>query len=96
MKISIDSNQFAGVLTAYQFEAKWRKYGNPTSALERAEIGMHEDGHYRVYLYYKREAHALTLREIADFLFCERVVIGKAGKNLVLCMIPEQARTYFY
>jgi hypothetical protein len=89
MKISIDRSQFAGALTAYQFEAKWRKYANPASRLEKAEIGKHEDGKYRVYLYYEREAHALTLREVADFLFCERVLVGKVGRNQVLCMIKK-------
>jgi len=88
MEISIDRSQFAGALTACQFEKKWRKCANPLAPrLKKAEIGKHEDGEYRVYLYYAREAHALTLREVADFLFCERVLVGKVGKNQVLCMI---------
>ena len=89
MKITIDSSQFAGALTAYQFEAKWRKSANPASRLEKAEIGKHEDGKYRVYLYYEREAHALTLADVAKFLFCESVVVGNVGKNKVLCMIAK-------
>lgn len=97
MNVKVDSKVFAGVLTAYEFEGKWKEKNNPQGRLMRAEIltdgEVAEGNENRVFLYYEKEAHAFTLKEVADFLGVERVVIGSLGKNMnVLCLIAIKAR----
>lgn len=96
MKVQIDSSEFAGVITAYEFEGKWHSRHNPTSRLTKAGIYLHnevEEGNdNRVYLHYEREAHAFSLQDIAKFYKVERVLIGKVGKTRVLCLVAKNPK----
>ena len=95
MKVLIDSKVFEEVLTAYEFEGKWREKNKPKGRLIRAEIltdGEVEKGNEnRVFLYYEREADAFSLEEVADFLGVDRVIIGRLGKDMnVMCLIGRK------
>ena len=95
MKVLIDSKVFEGVLTAYEFEGKWREKNKPKGRLIRAEIlmdGEVEKGNEnRVFLYYEREADAFSLEEVADFLGVAKVIIGRMGNDMnVLCLIGRK------
>ena len=97
MNVKVDSKAFAGVLTAYEFEGKWKEKNNPQGRLMRAEIltdgEVAAGNENRVFLYYEKEAHAFTLEEVADFFGVERVIIGSLGKNKnVLCLIAMRTR----
>lgn len=95
MKVLIDSKVFEEVLTAYEFEGKWKEKNEPKGRLISAEIltdGEVEKGNEnRVFLYYEREADAFSLEEVADFLGVDRVIIGRLGKDMnVLCLIGRK------
>lgn len=95
--IKVDADSFCGVLTAYELEAKWREYTGvtPKGRLTRAEIRTANEvaigNANRVFFTYEREAHALTLKDVADmFTNVERAIIGKAsGGTRVLCLLPK-------
>jgi len=92
MNVKVDSKVFAGVLTAYEFEGKWKEKNNPQGRLMRAEIltdgEVAAGNENRVFLYYEKEAHAFTLEEVASLLGVERVVMGRFGKDMnVLCLL---------
>ena len=96
MKVQIDSSEFAGVITAYEFEGKWRSRHKPTSRLTKAGIyapdEVEEGNDNRVYLNYERESHAFTLNDIAKFYKVERVLVGKVGKTRVLCLVAKNPK----
>lgn len=89
MKVTVDSDQFAAVMTAYEIEGALRNKICPATRLARAEIKL--DGEVesrnrnRVFFFYERETHAFTIDEIAAYFKYGGAVIGKWGKTRVLC-----------
>ena len=92
MKVTIDSNQFAVVMTAYEIEGAMRRKIRPATRLVRAEIKTDNEveNDKRVFFIYEREGHSFTLDEVAKHFKHGGAIIGKWGKTRVVCFLKKK------
>lgn len=86
MKVKIDSRQLDNVQTVYEFAADFKKVSCIKDELVSAEIidadaRGNETGHTIVQIVFKRQAHALTLDEVAEFMDVNYVLVGTLLDN---------------
>ena len=87
-KVKISVSDFSMVYTPYEFAHLYASRMDIKDKLTSAKIERHQCGYWQVTMKFKKEAHALSLNEVAEFLDVHYVMCGTlADGTNVLCAI---------
>lgn len=87
-KVKISVSDFSKVYTPYGFADLYAYKTGIKDELTSAKIEHHQCGYWQVTMTFKKEAHALSLNEVAEFLDVHYVMGGTlADGTNVLCAI---------